>query len=75
MQFCMLGSVCHANLVGRLIMVISCTRVSISSFFFRKSWEKFPKRISVSGNFSQFSNYGPHLLHEYILKPFRLEEK
>ena len=47
MQFCMLGSVCHANLVGRLIMVISCTRVSISSFFFFEKVGKSFQNVSL----------------------------
>ena len=43
---------------------------------FRESSEFMPKILnSGSGNFSQFSNYGPHILHAYIYKLFRLGEK
>ena len=35
-----------------------------------------PKRqISGSVNFLEFSKYEPYVLHGYIFKPFRLEEK
>ena len=39
--------------------------------------EKFKKVTLLNftnDNFSQLSNYGPHLLHEYILQPFRVGE-
>ena len=56
-------------------MKIYCEHIK-KLLFSQESSDFILKRCnSVSGNLSQFSNYGPHLLHKYILKPFRLEKK